>query len=61
MFILDEDLDLDLPGHYGVDDFPLMLQDKKFTADGSFDGDPLTGTFGILGDHILVDGTYSPT
>ncbi|MEU6426372.1 multicopper oxidase domain-containing protein [Microbispora sp. NPDC046973] len=60
MFILDEDLDLDLPGDYGVDDFPLILQDKRFAADGSFDGDPLKGTFGILGDHVLVNGTYNP-
>lgn len=60
MFILDDDHDLDLPADYGVNDFPLILQDKKFAADGSFDGDPLKGTFGILGDHILVNGTYNP-
>ncbi|MEV0200866.1 multicopper oxidase domain-containing protein [Nonomuraea sp. NPDC050691] len=60
MFILDDDLDLDLPADYGIDDIPLILQDKKFAPDGSFDGDPLKGTFGILGDHILVNGTYNP-
>ncbi|WP_285580552.1 multicopper oxidase family protein [Actinoallomurus iriomotensis] len=60
MFILDDDREVDLPSTYGVDDFPLILQDKKFTAEGAFDGDPLKGTFGILGDHILVNGTFNP-
>ncbi|RJL23050.1 multicopper oxidase family protein [Bailinhaonella thermotolerans] len=60
MFILDDDLDLELPAEYGVDDIPLILQDKEFAEDGSFGGDPLKGTFGILGDHILVNGTHDP-
>ncbi|MFF4772648.1 multicopper oxidase family protein [Microtetraspora fusca] len=60
MFIIDDDLDLDLPSDYGVDDVPLILQDKRFAADGSFDGDPLKGTFGILGDHVLVNGSHNP-
>jgi FtsP/CotA-like multicopper oxidase with cupredoxin domain len=60
MFLIDDGLVPDLPSRYGVDDVPLILQDKNFTADGAFDGDPLKGTFGILGDHILVNGTYSP-
>ncbi|WP_218010087.1 multicopper oxidase family protein [Actinomadura kijaniata] len=61
MFIVDDDERLELPSRYGVDDIPLILQDKRFGPDGaSFSGDPLKGTFGILGDHVLVNGTYDP-
>ncbi|MFI7632775.1 multicopper oxidase family protein [Nonomuraea sp. NPDC049400] len=60
MFIVDDDVEVELPDRYGVDDIPLILQDKSFAADGSLAGDPLKGTFGILGDHILVNGTYDP-
>ncbi|QKW23393.1 multicopper oxidase domain-containing protein [Kitasatospora sp. NA04385] len=60
LFLLDDDHDAGLPAAYGVDDVPLILQDKKFTADGALDGDPLKGTFGILGDHVLVNGTHNP-
>jgi FtsP/CotA-like multicopper oxidase with cupredoxin domain len=57
-----------LPHEYGVDDFPLIVQDKKFTDDGdlSLDAgsflDQLGGStnFGILGDTILVNGTWNP-
>ncbi|MFG6198677.1 multicopper oxidase family protein [Nonomuraea sp. JJY05] len=60
MFIVDDDATTGLPATYGVDDVPLILQDKKFAPDGSQAGDPLKGTFGILGDHMLVNGTYDP-
>lgn len=60
MFLVDDGERLELPSEYGVDDIPLILQDKEFAQDGSFGGDPLKGTFGILGDHILVNGTYDP-
>ncbi|RKE05172.1 multicopper oxidase family protein [Streptomyces sp. TLI_171] len=60
LFLLDDDHETALPTAYGVDDVPLILQDKKFTADGALDGDPLRGTFGILGDHVLVNGTFNP-
>ncbi|GAB3967348.1 multicopper oxidase family protein [Plantactinospora veratri] len=60
MFIVDEPGGPPLPDTYGVDDVPLILQDKRLTPDGSLDGDPLKGTFGILGNHILVNGTYDP-
>ncbi|MFI6455487.1 multicopper oxidase family protein [Streptosporangium amethystogenes] len=60
MFIVDDDRgEAGLPGRYGVDDIPLILQDRNLAEDGSPTGDPLKGTFGILGDHMLVNGTYS--
>ena len=51
-----------LPGRYGVDDIPLVVQDRLFAPDGSFQyvrmhSDIMTGMFG---DTILVNGTVSP-
>ncbi|MEJ7838715.1 MAG: multicopper oxidase domain-containing protein, partial [Thermomicrobiales bacterium] len=64
----DEESSLDLPRTYGVDDVPLILQDKRVTEDGQFDLnagsflDNFTGSlsFGIRGEHILVNGTFDP-
>lgn len=61
MFIVDDDeAGAELPSRYGVDDVPLILQDKNLTEDGSPTGDPLRGTFGILGDRMLVNGVHAP-
>ncbi|GAA2742193.1 multicopper oxidase family protein [Kitasatospora cinereorecta] len=60
LFIVDDAEDHGLPAAYGVDDVPLVLQDKEFAADGSFSGDPLRGIYGILGDHMLVNGVWNP-
>lgn len=58
-----------LPGEYGVDDLPLVLQDKNFHDDGSLDFTESTFSDdvaavddrrGVLGDTILVNGTYDP-
>ncbi|KDN81145.1 copper oxidase [Kitasatospora cheerisanensis KCTC 2395] len=60
LFIIDDDQDpqaRQLPSGYGIDDIPLILQDKTLTADGALDGDPLAGPYGILGDRVLVNGT----
>ncbi|WP_198953442.1 multicopper oxidase family protein [Kitasatospora sp. CB01950] len=60
LFLIDDDQDTRLPTAYGTDDIPLILQDKKLTERGGLDGDPMSGPFGILGDRILVNGTYNP-
>ncbi|WP_307849616.1 multicopper oxidase family protein [Qaidamihabitans albus] len=70
MFLLDdpESGRLDLPGEYGVDDVPLIIQDKRFDEDGELDfsrasslaGGVGAGATGILGDEILVNGTHDP-
>jgi FtsP/CotA-like multicopper oxidase with cupredoxin domain len=62
MFVVDDPAaDVELPDTYGVDDIPLILQDKRFDDDGSLDGSaPFGSTTGILGDTILVNGTYDP-
>ncbi|MBK7086354.1 MAG: multicopper oxidase domain-containing protein [Flavobacteriales bacterium] len=49
----DEEAALDLPRTYGVDDFPIVVQDRRFLANGSF-------VFGPFGDSVLVNGTPRP-
>ncbi|MZD07780.1 multicopper oxidase domain-containing protein [Streptomyces sp. SID5785] len=57
-----------LPRTYGVDDVPLVIQDKNFHDDGSLDltetklAESVAGAdnLGVLGDTILVNGTYDP-
>jgi blue copper oxidase len=55
MFILDDEPSsaLDLPDTYGVDDLPVIIQDRSFDGDNQFDD-------GELGDELLVNGTYDP-
>src|SRR5918995_4879340 len=61
MFILDdeEEAELDLPREYGVDDIPVIVQDKRFAEDGSMVEDDRE-ELGILGDALLINGTYGP-
>jgi FtsP/CotA-like multicopper oxidase with cupredoxin domain len=54
MFIVDDQTAaLDLPHSYGVDDLPIVIQDRSFDDDNQFDGDE-------LGDELLVNGTHEP-
>ena len=61
MFIVDDDeeAELELPREYGVDDIPVIVQDKRFADDGSLVEDDRE-RLGILGDTLLVNGTYGP-
>lgn len=51
-----------LPSDYGVDDIPLVLQDRRFRRDGSFEY--MTSMhdmmMGYTGDVLLVNGTVRP-
>jgi len=52
---------LPLPRTYGVDDVPVILQDKNFHDDGGLDfSKGLISPTGILGEDILVNGTFAP-
>lgn len=51
--------DLNLPDDYGINDFPLIIQDRSFNSDGSF------GYFnnmmdGAVGNYVLVNGAITP-
>jgi FtsP/CotA-like multicopper oxidase with cupredoxin domain len=63
LFLLDDarTAALELPDRYGVDDIPLIIQDKRLADDGSLDfSQSLISPTGRLGDTILVNGTYDP-
>jgi blue copper oxidase len=63
LFLLDdpEASALALPDRYGVDDIPVIIQDKRFTADGALDFDQRPfSPIGRLGDQLLVNGTHDP-
>jgi blue copper oxidase len=55
MFLLDdpEASALALPKRYGVDDLPVIIQDKRFRGDGGL-------AAANLGGDILINGTYNP-
>lgn len=60
MILVDDSDGPTLPADYGVDDVPVIVQDKKFDGN-ELDEEP--GMFvntGILGDEILVNGTPAP-
>ncbi len=59
MFILDDDASLaaDLPSTYGVDDLPLIVQDKKFDRNGRLVLEHNGSEPGTLGETIMVNGT----
>ncbi|GAB3814319.1 hypothetical protein GCM10027605_59550 [Micromonospora zhanjiangensis] len=50
---------LGLPSTYGVDDVPLILQDKTLDANGVLQEDA-NPVWGLMGDQILVNGVYDP-
>ncbi len=63
MIIIDDDLSdvMDLPHHYGVDDLPVIIQDRTFDAQGRLvysleeaDED------GWLGETVVINGAINP-
>ncbi|MFC0228297.1 cell division protein FtsP [Serratia aquatilis] len=50
---------LPLPSHYGVDDFPLIIQDKRLDNFGTPEYNP-PAQGGFLGDTLLVNGVQNP-
>jgi FtsP/CotA-like multicopper oxidase with cupredoxin domain len=62
LFLIDDPAaEVDLPGRYGVDDIPLIVQDKRFGRGGRLDeDDPAFSDVGMLGDTVVVNGTVGP-
>jgi FtsP/CotA-like multicopper oxidase with cupredoxin domain len=57
MFIVDDEQSaaLDLPREYGVDDLPVIVQDRSFDSQNQFVGDGKQA-----GSEVLVNGTLDP-
>ena len=67
MIIVDDGSDarLGLPRTFGIDDLPIILQDRSFGSDGSIEYDnkdlnPLDVIYGARGDTIIVNGAIAP-
>ncbi|MFN0195067.1 MAG: multicopper oxidase domain-containing protein [Aestuariivirga sp.] len=54
--------DLGLPGRYGLDDLPLILQDRTIGPEGEliYDDSPMAVMHGSRGDTIVVNGAIGP-
>lgn len=53
---------LNIPKEYGVNDIPLVVQDKRFTKDGDipYDLDMRDTMNGFFGDTVLINGAINP-
>ena len=66
LIIVDDGSDarLGLPHTYGVDDLPIIVQDRSFDSDGSLlydrDPDPQTIQYGLRCSAIIVNGIVGP-
>jgi len=51
-----------LPKQWGIDDVPVIIQDKRFTADGEIDYqlDVMSAAVGWFGDTMLTNGAIYP-
>ncbi|MEM9777470.1 MAG: multicopper oxidase domain-containing protein, partial [Chloroflexota bacterium] len=60
LIIIDDDnsQSLNLPDTYGVDDIPLIIQDRNFDDDGQLNYQINNGSY--YGDTIVVNGTVDP-
>ncbi len=58
----DESRLLRLPKQWGIDDVPVIVQDKKFSADGQIDYqlDVMSAAVGWFGDTLLTNGAIYP-
>ena len=61
IYIDDDNSDnLSLPKDYAINDIPLIIQDRSFKSDGSFDYQ--VSMMGVVaGDTILINGTVNPS
>ena len=66
IYVTDPSANVDLPSTYGVDDMPLVIQDRRFFADGTHPYSP-GGSLamrdrmaGLKGDIMLVNGAIEP-
>lgn len=61
IYVEDENSDsLDLPKDYGINDFPIIVQDRFFDEDNQFNYQDIQNMDGTQGDTLLVNGTINP-
>jgi blue copper oxidase len=64
LFIIDDEnsTSLDIPNRYGIDDIPLIIQDRRFFEDGTFAYAAAMPDIihGVIGDKLIINGTIQP-
>lgn len=62
LFIIDDENSESLPNEYGIDDIPLVLQDRRFNRDGSFSYVETMHDrmMGLSGNFLFVNGSLRP-
>lgn len=62
LFFIEDEVSksLNIPKEYGVNDIPLVIQDRSFNKDGSFIYDT-NMMDGVVGDTIIINGSINPT
>ena len=65
MLILDDEVndDLKLPDEYGINDLPVVIQDRRFHHDGRliYVQSMHDRMMGMQGNTVLVNGVVTPT
>jgi len=65
MFLIEDEVSdrLPIPKTYGVDDIPVILQDRRFHTDGQFAyvQNRHETVNGVVGNYLLVNGAVAPT
>lgn len=56
----DNSQSLDLPHEYGVDDLPIILQDRTFTDNKQLDYSAVVNSDGTYGDTMMINGVVNP-
>lgn len=51
---------LEIPSEYGVNDIPLIFQDRQFTEEKQFNYQAVLNEDGTIGDTLLINGTLNP-
>jgi FtsP/CotA-like multicopper oxidase with cupredoxin domain len=64
MFIIDDENsdNLNIPSEYGINDIPLIIQDRRFYKDGTFAYKPSRPDImhGLIGNTIIINGSVNP-
>jgi FtsP/CotA-like multicopper oxidase with cupredoxin domain len=64
LFYIEDDVSggLDIPNTYGLDDIPLVIQDRRFYEDGRFAyvHSRMDVIHGVIGNYLLVNGALWP-
>jgi FtsP/CotA-like multicopper oxidase with cupredoxin domain len=64
-FLIEDEVSdkLDIPKSYGLDDIPLVIQDRRFFKNGQFAyvQSMHDVMMGVVGDYLLVNGSIQPT